>query len=401
MGMPRIKELHGRKIYNSRGEPTLEVTLVADNNLQTIASIPAGAAAGRYEAKSVSDIPTAIRNVEVVIGPSVLNHEVTDQAGLDKLLIGLDGTKDKSTLGGNCTLGVSLAACKAGALAKNLPLYRYFGELAQVQNFDTIPTPLFNLINGGKHADNNLPFQEFMVVPLKEGRYEDKLEIGRKVFVTLKESLRRMSLSTNVGDEGGFAPTLQSDEAAVEILTEAIQLAGFQPAQDAGIAIDVAAANIPNLSAATYPLEPVQFYEKLANDYPLIALEDPFVEDDWASWKALNQKIGSRVKILGDDLTTSNPERVRLAIEQDAVSGLLITPTQIGTITETLEAVRVAREAKLAITVTHRSGETEDNFIADLGVGIQADFIKAGALNRGERVAKYNQLLRIASELGK
>ena len=397
--MAKIQKIHGREILDSRNKKTLEVEMVLDDGVMARESVPSGASTGRSEAKKITDISAVIANLENAIAPILLGQEVIgQQQKLDQMMLELDGTPDKSRLGGNTILGVSLAICRAGAMSAKKPLYRYIGEISGNTAF-RLPTPLFNVINGGKHADTNLAFQEFIAVPVKEGSFKGKLAIGSQVYDSLKESLRRMDLSTNVGDEGGFAPRLTSNEAALELLVEAIEAVGLKPGEDVALAIDVAASSIPDLAAITYPQTPLDYYQQLVNKFPLILLEDPFKEDDWPSWQTITKLLGGHVAIIGDDLFTTNVERLRIGIEKKAATGTIIKPDQIGTVSETLAAIKLAKENNLIIVVSHRSGETDSVFIADLAVGIGADFLKAGALSRGERVAKYDQLLRIEEEI--
>ncbi len=392
--MAKIKQLRARKIYDSKGDPTLEVSVVLDDGSSGLASVPSGASVSRYEAHYVLDIEQAIRNVELIIGPSILGQEAAEQSAIDSILIGMDGSKEKQNLGANVLLGVSHATAKAAAVSLSKPLFSHIASLADLEP-RTVPLPLFNLVSGGIHADNNLTFQDFMFVPIKDGSFADQLKIGVDFMKTLSESLKRMGFSTNVGLEGGFAPTLQSNEAAIEILVEAMEHANLRPAQDAVIAIDISASHIPDLKIATYPDEPLKYYKRIVDDFPILYLEDPFVEDDFQNWSSLTLNLAGRIAIVGDDLFTTNPDRLEQGIGNKLANATVVMPNQIGTLTETLNYVLKAKEAGLKIVVSHRSGETEDTFIADLAVAVSADFIKAGAPNRGERISKYNQLLRI------
>lgn len=399
--MGKIQSIYGQQIYDSRGAPTLEVTVSLNDGTKASASVPSGAYTGRYEAKIINDFKAVLNTISSLIGPSLQNHEIVDQAGIDRMLLELDGTPDKSNLGGNTILGVSLACARAASQSAKTPLYIHIGRIYDPNTPQTrIPTPMFNLLNGGKHADNNLPFQEFMVVPIGNKRFADKMQTGLQIFHKLKEGIKKIGKSTAVGEEGGFAPALNSNEEALELVINAVMEAGFTPREEVAVGLDVAAGAISDLSAVTYPHKPLDYYQKLFANYPLSILEDPFPEDDWDNWAALTKKLGSLVSVVGDDLFSTNLQRLREGIELGAANAISIKPNQIGTLTETLEAVREARMHKMAIMVSHRAGETEDTFIADLAVGVGAEYIKAGAPNRGERIAKYNQVLRIERELG-
>ena len=395
--MASIKQLVGRRILDSRGDWTLEVDLFCDDGTMGRASVPAGASTGRHEAHKLEDIDQSIANVNV-LASSLVGQPVTEQQKIDLLLMNTDGTEDKSNLGANVTLAVSLAAAEAAAKSQRAPLYRWIQALSGTQQLG-IPTPMLNFINGGKHADSGLAFQEFMVVPMPGKPYHEQIAMGQKIFQSLKNILVKLGQRTAVGDEGGFAPRLASNEEAIEVLIQAIGAAGFQTGTDIGLGLDVAASAIPDLAPITYPLRPHDYFVKLVTDYPILSLEDPLPEDDWNSWTQLNAAIGQRVKLVGDDLFTTNPRRIQTGIQCKAANTLLVKPDQIGTLTETLQAVAMAKQAGMGIVVSHRSGETESTFISDLAVGINAGFIKTGGLSRGERIAKYNQLLRIEAEL--
>lgn len=398
--MAKISRIHGREIFDSRSQKTIEVEVLLDDGTRARESVPSGASTGRHEAQKITDIGRVVTNLEQVILPALVGQEVIGrQQAIDQRMIEIDGTTNKENLGANTILGASLAICRAAAISAKKPLYQYLAEFADTSGKMALPTPMFNIINGGKHADTNLAFQEFMVVPIKEGSFKEKLEIGSQLFQTLKESLRRMDLSTNVGDEGGFAPRLTSNEAALELLIEATQIAKFQPGTDIVVAIDVAASSIPDLTAVTYPLPPLDYYRQITEKYPIILLEDPFKEEDWSSWQEITSLLGGRIKIIGDDLFTTNVTRLKEGIEKKAATGTIIKPDQIGSVTETLAAIKLAQDNNLTIVVSHRSGETESSFIADLSVAVGAEYIKAGAPNRGERIIKYDQLLRIEEEL--
>lgn len=397
--MAKITDIRGRKILDSRGNPTLEVDVILDDGAWARASVPSGASTGTHEAFKLSDIDKSVSNVEI-LAQSLRGQDASQQEKIDLLMINTDGTPNKENLGANTILAISLATAEAQASSLKMPLYRY---IAKIFNKDIttlkIPTPMFNIINGGKHADNNLAFQEFMIIPSGQKNFRDKLEEGAKIFHELKDDLHKMGLSVAVGDEGGFAPKLNTNEEVLEILTSAIQKAGFIPREQIGIGLDVAASSIADLAPITYPLDAFRYYQKIITDYPIILLEDPLAEDDWAGWAKLTANIGNQIKIVGDDIFTTNPTRLERGIREKSANSIIIKPDQIGTLTETLRTVKMAQESNLSVIVSHRSGETESTFIADLAVGIGADFIKSGAPSRGERISKYNQLLRIEEEL--
>jgi enolase len=397
--MAKIAKIIGREILDSRGDSTLEAEVTLEDGSVGRASIPAGASKGTLEAYKITDISKAINNLDV-ISKNLIGQEASDQEKIDLLLINSDGTSNKQNLGGNVILAVSLAVCTASAISSKKPLYVYINEIFKSNtNAYKIPSPLFNIVNGGKHADSNLPFQEFMIIPTGEKNFKEKLMMGAKVYHQLKNDLSKMGLSVAVGDEGGFAPKLNSNEEALELLVASIQNAGFKPLEDVAIGLDIAASSIPDLNAITYPDKPVDYYAKLIEKYPIILLEDPLGEDDWDSWVALNQLVGTKIRLVGDDIFTTNPARLQQGIEKKAANSIIIKPDQIGTLTETFRTVKLANEAGYSVIVSHRSGETESIFIADLAVGIGADYIKSGAPARGERVSKYNELLRIEENL--
>jgi len=393
-----ISRLYGIEIFDSRGMSTLEVHCVTKNGQESIASVPSGAFAGQYEAIPTKDITTAIRNIESVIAPAMQGKSFETQSSVDELLLSLDGTQNKEQLGGNTLLGVSLACCRALATSQSKTLVAFIQEAYGVQVERQPLLPMFNIINGGAHADNNLTFQEFMVVPLRaEISFKEKCDQGVKIFHVLKERLEQMKKSTNVGDEGGFAPELNADEEAIEILVEAIQEAGYTPGKDIGIAVDIAANGVPDLMIATYPKRPLDYYASITQNYPIIVLEDPFTDNNWSDWQSLTTAIGSKVELAGDDLFTTNQARLKIGIDQKAGNSISIKPNQIGTVSETLLTIKMAVQAHFSIQVSHRSGETEDTFISDLAVAVGAKYLKAGAPNRGERIAKYNQVIRLES----
>lgn len=396
--MAAIQTIHGREILDSRGNTTLEVDVVLTDGSRGRASVPSGASTGRAEAYKLEDISRAVANVDLVAA-NLVGQEAGDQQKIDLLLINTDGTDNKANLGANVTLAISLAVAEASAQAAKLPLYRYINQIARLAQPMKMPIPMFSIINGGKHADSGLAFQEFNLVPVSGDDYRSRLEAGVLVFKALKAELTQMNQSTAVGDEGGFAPRLHSNEEALEVMLAAVGRTRYQPGQDIQLGLDVAASSIPDLKPIAYPLDPLGYYEKLVTDYPIFMLEDPLTEDDWAGWADLTSRIGGRVKIVGDDLYTTNRVRLERGINERAGNGVVIKPDQIGTLTETLQTITLARSASMDVVISHRAGETESTFIADLAVAVGADYIKTGAPDRGERVAKYNQLLRIEEEL--
>lgn len=393
--MSTIKDIKGRKIYDSRGNPTIEVDVILSNGIHGRESVPSGASTGINEVFKLEDIDKAVKNIEI-LKPNLINQDVHDQEKLDLLMINLDGTKQKKNIGGNVILAVSLAICEAAAKDMKIPLYQYINQISgiKMEKF-RLPTPLFNIINGGKHADSKLAFQEFMIVPNLGQSFKEKMEAGVKIFHHLKDDLKKMNLSTNVGDEGGFAPSLNSNEEAMELIVEAINHTGYKPGKDVHLCLDVAASSIADLKAVTYPLSPIDYYEKILDEYPISIIEDPLDEKDWQDWQAITERLGKRIKIVGDDIFTTNPEIFKKGIQLKVANSILVKPDQIGTLSETLRTIRMAIENHYEVVISHRSGETESTFISDLAVGVGADYIKTGAPSRGERIAKYNQLLRI------
>ena len=411
--MATIASVHAREILDSRGNPTVEVDIRLSDGGFGRAAVPSGASTGVHEALELRDgdvgryagkgVLRAVANVNGRIAPKVAGREALDQTGLDRLLIELDGTPNKSALGANALLGVSLAAAKAAAASRHEPLYRYLNREAR-----TLPVPLMNVINGGLHADNPLDVQEFMLVPIGGGRFADALRMGVETFHALRAILRSRKLSTAVGDEGGFAPALRSTEEALNVLLDAIRKAGYRAGTDVAVAIDVAASNLYQNGTYRFAGEGIQrqtgelltYYARLCETYPIVSLEDGLAEDEWEGWRDLTARLGSTTQLVGDDLFVTNPARLRRGIELHVANAVLIKVNQIGTLTETLEAVATAKAAGYASIISHRSGDTEDTTIADLAVATGAGQIKTGAPSRSERVAKYNQLLRIEEELG-
>jgi enolase len=411
--MSEIEAVHARQILDSRGNPTVEVEIRLRSGATGRAAVPSGASTGEFEATELRDggdaylgkgVTTAVRNVNTEIAEAIRGTDAEDQRGLDRRLIDLDGTKNKSRLGANAILGVSLAAAHAAAAEERQPLWRYLGgEQAHI-----LPVPMMNVLNGGAHADNKVDFQEFMIVPAGAGTFSEALRIGAEVFHNLKKTLHDRGLGTAVGDEGGFAPDLESNEAALQALIEGIEKAGYQPGEDVFIALDPATSEIHTdgvydlhhegrrLSSA----EMADYWAEMAGRYPIVSIEDGMDEEDWDGWKVLTDKIGDRVQLVGDDLFVTNTERLKRGIDAGVANSILIKVNQIGTLTETLDAIKMAREAGYTAVMSHRSGETEDVTIADLAVATGCGQIKTGAPSRSDRVAKYNQLLRIEEQLG-
>ena len=412
--MSRIAAVHAREILDSRGNPTIEVDVRLSDGTSGRAAVPSGASTGAHEALELRDgdparfsgkgVQRAVANVNARIAPEIVGREALDQTGLDHALIELDGTANKSRFCANAILGVSLAAAKAAAASLGVPLYRHLGgERAPV-----LPVPLMNVINGGAHADNPLDFQEFMLAPIRPGRFSEALRMGVETFHRLRGILRSRKMVTAVGDEGGFAPELWTTEEALKLLLEAIESAGYTPGEDIAIAMDPAATELYRdgmyrfLGETTErsTSEMVDYLDRLCSRYPIISIEDGIAEDDWEGWRALTRRLGNQVQLVGDDIFVTNTERFRRGITSAVANAILIKVNQIGTLTETLEAIAMAREAGYGVVISHRSGETEDVTIADLAVATGAGQIKTGAPSRSERVAKYNQLLRIEEELG-
>ena len=412
--MSTIKNTKAREILDSRGNPTLEVEVKLVDGTTGRAAVPSGASTGKYEAVELRDgdasrfnglgVLKAVTNVNEHIAPAIIGMAATDQAAIDHKLIELDNTDNKSHLGANTILGTSLAVAHAAASLLDMPLYRYLGGAATY----TLPVPMLNILNGGKHASGSTDFQEFMVVPAGASSFSRALQMGTEVYHCLKRVLKEKGLNTNVGDEGGFAPALSSNEQAVEAILSAIEKAGYKPGKDCFIALDPAASQFyedskyilsrEGISLSTK--EMVDYYVKWVSSYPIISIEDGMAEDDWEGWQLLTEKLGSKAQLVGDDLYVTNVNRLNKGISLKASNSILIKPNQIGTLTETIAAIKTAQQAGWTAVVSHRSGETEDTTIADLAVGLNTGLIKAGAPCRSERIAKYNRLLRIEDELG-
>jgi enolase len=415
--MTEIVSIHAREILDSRGNPTVEADVTLEGGAMGRAAVPSGASTGEHEAVELRDgdkeyylgkgVLNAVENVESILAPELTGMDATNQRLIDATMIAIDGTENKSRLGANAILAVSMAVARASAKALKLPLYRYLGGV----NASLLPTPMMNILNGGSHADSNVDFQEFMVMPVGADTFSDALRWGTEVFHTLKGVLKKKGYSTAVGDEGGFAPSLKSNAEAVELILEAIELAGYTAGDQIAIALDPAASEFYSKETGKYvfkksdksektSLEMAEFWESWAAQYPIISIEDGLAEDDWDGWKILTEKIGDRVQLVGDDLFVTNVKRLREGIEQKVANSILIKVNQIGTISETLESIELARRFGYTSIISHRSGETEDTFIADLAVGTGAGQIKTGSASRTDRIAKYNQLLRIEEELG-
>ena len=412
--MALIENVHAREILDSRGNPTLEVEILLEDGASARAAVPSGASTGAFEAVELRDgdkgryggkgVEKAVDNVNDIIAPEIIGFDAADQRGLDQLMIELDGTPNKGKLGANAILGVSLAAAQASAESAGLDLFQYVGG----PNAHVLPVPMMNILNGGSHADSNVDIQEFMIAPIGAPTFREALRMGAEVYHVLKAVVKERGLSTGLGDEGGFAPNLDSNREALELIVEAIEKAGYKPGKDVALAMDVASSEFFDEKTKTYQFEGeardnafmVDYYEKLITDFPIVSIEDPLSEDEWDDWKALTDKIGDRVQLVGDDFFVTNPERLNKGITLGAANALLVKVNQIGSLTETLDAVEMAHRAGYKSMTSHRSGETEDVTIADLAVATNSGQIKTGAPARGERVNKYNQLLRIEEALG-
>ena len=415
--MSYISDVFARQVLDSRGNPTVEVDVITDEGALGRAAVPSGASTGIHEAVELRDgdkntylgkgTLQAVKNVNTIITPALLGYDVADQTGIDKLMLELDGTPNKGKLGANALLAVSMAVAKAAAEEAGLPLYRYVGGT----NAKTLPIPMMNILNGGAHADNKIDFQEFMIMPVGANTFSEGLRWGVETFHALKTVLKKKGFSTNVGDEGGFAPNIQSNEEAIETVLEAITAAGYKAGADIVIAMDAANSELWNNDQKKYIFhksdgktmssdELVKYWENWVRQYPIVSIEDGMYEDDWEGWKYLTEQVGDKVQLVGDDLYVTNVERLSRGIEQGIANSILIKVNQIGTLTETIAAVNMAHNAGYTSVMSHRSGETEDNTIADLAVALNCGQIKTGSASRSDRMAKYNQLLRIEEELG-
>ena len=414
--MAYIEDLVAREVLDSRGNPTVEVEVLLDDGTEGRAIVPSGASTGVHEAVELRDgdkgrylgkgTLTAVKNVNEIIADEIVGMDPFYQPGLDKVLIELDGTPNKGKLGANTILGVSLAVARAAAESIGLPLFQYLGGV----NAKVLPVPMMNILNGGSHADNTVDIQEFMIMPVGASCFREALRMGAETFHNLKKILKDRGLNTNVGDEGGYAPDLKTNEEAIQVIIEAIKQAGYEPGKDICIALDCAASEFYDEEKNVYDwkgegrvmtaAELCAFYEDICSKYPVLSIEDGMAEDDWDGWKLLNEKIGDRVQLVGDDLFVTNTERLKRGIEEKAANSILIKVNQIGSLTETLDAIEMAKKAGFTAVVSHRSGETEDTTIADLVVGVNAGLIKTGSASRTDRICKYNQLLRIEEMLG-
>ena len=413
--MAKIEKTTAREILDSRGNPTVEVDIILDDGTIGRAAVPSGASTGRHEACELRDgdpkrylgkgVTKAVNNVTETIGPKIKGLDPSEQENIDKLMIELDGTENKSSLGANAILGVSIAIARAAASASNKPVYKYLGN----DDAHIIPVPMMNIINGGEHADNNLDIQEFMIMPVGADSFREALRMGAEVFHCLKKILNAKGYNTNVGDEGGFAPELKCNEEALETIVEAINKAGYEPGRDVLLALDTAANEVYKdgkyvLKAEEDPEKSIEgmisFYEGLISNYPIFSIEDGLAEDDWDGWKALTEKLGNRVQLVGDDLFVTNINRFKKGIDLGIANSILIKLNQIGTITETIQTIEMAKSKGYTTVISHRSGETEDTIISDFAVATNAGQIKTGSLSRTDRICKYNQLLRIEEELG-
>ncbi|GMB09067.1 enolase [Thermolongibacillus altinsuensis] len=415
--MPRIIDIYAREVLDSRGNPTVEVEVYTESGAFGRALVPSGASTGEYEAVELRDgdksrylgkgVLKAVENVNEIIAPALVgNYDVTEQVAIDRALIELDGTENKGKLGANAILGVSMAVARAAADYLDMPLYQYLGGF----NAKTLPVPMMNILNGGAHADNNVDIQEFMIMPVGAPNFREALRMGAEIFHSLKAVLKAKGYNTAVGDEGGFAPNLKSNEEALETIIEAIEKAGYKPGEEVMLAMDVASSELYNKETGKYHLEGegvvrtseemVAWYEELVSKYPIISIEDGLDENDWAGHKLLTERLGKKVQLVGDDLFVTNTKKLAQGIEQGVGNSILIKVNQIGTLTETFEAIEMAKRAGYTAVVSHRSGETEDSTIADIAVATNAGQIKTGAPSRTDRVAKYNQLLRIEDQLG-
>ena len=414
--MSVIESVYAREVLDSRGNPTVEVEVVLESGAEGRAIVPSGASTGAFEAVELRDgdkkrylgkgTQTAVNNVNEIIAPELEGMESTDQPGIDALLIELDGTHNKGKLGANAILGVSMAVARASAEELGLPLFQYIGGV----NAKQLPVPMMNILNGGEHADNNVDVQEFMILPVGAPSFKEGLRMGAEVFHSLKKVLGEKGLACGVGDEGGFAPNLGSNREALELIVDAIAKAGYEPGKDVMLGLDVAATEMYNKETKKYVLagegkeltaeQMVELYEDWANNFPIITIEDGLDEEDWDGWKVLTERLGNKIQLVGDDLFVTNTERLERGIEAGVANSILIKVNQIGTITETLDAIEMAKRAGYTAVISHRSGETEDTTIADLAVAVNAGQIKTGAPSRTDRVAKYNQLLRIEEIVG-
>jgi enolase len=410
-----ICKIKGREILDSRGNPTVEVDILLESGIVETAAVPSGASTGSHEALELRDgdknryqgkgVLKAIRNIDEIIAPALSGKNALEQEQIDRLLIELDGTPGKTKLGANAILGVSLAVARAGAAYTGMPLYRYLGGVGAVE----LPVPMLNIINGGSHAGNSVDLQEFMIMPVGAPNFREALRISAEIFHTLKNILKKKGYSTSVGDEGGFAPDLKSNEEALQVIQQAIEAANYEPGKDVVMALDPAASEFYENDRYVFKkssgevrtsAQMVDFYAQLVEKYPIVSIEDGLAEDDWDGWKLMTEKLGHKIQLMGDDLFVTNPERFQKGLDMGICNSILIKLNQIGTVSETINTIKMAQRNRYTAVVSHRSGETVDTFIADLAVGLGTGQIKTGSVSRSERIAKYNQLLRIEEELG-
>ena len=415
--MSYIADINAREILDSRGNPTIEVEVITQGGVMGRAAVPSGASTGKHEAVELRDndkkrymgkgVTKAVNNVNTVIAEELRGHSVFEQSAIDKIMNTLDGTTNKANLGANAILGVSMAVAKAAAIHSGIPLFRYVGGV----NANTLPLPMMNILNGGAHADNSIDFQEFMIMPTGADTFAESLRMGAEIFHTLKNVLKSKGMSTNVGDEGGFAPNLKSNEEGIQIVIEAIEKAGYKPGHDVFIAMDAATTEFYDEASGMYIFKKstgdkltssqmVAFWKEWCDKYPIISIEDGLAEDDWKGWKEMTNVLGDKVQLVGDDLFVTNVKRLQKGIDENIANSILVKVNQIGSLTETINAVTLAKENAYTAVMSHRSGETEDSIIADLAVALNTGQIKTGSLSRSDRMAKYNQLLRIEEELG-
>ncbi|OGF27284.1 phosphopyruvate hydratase [Candidatus Falkowbacteria bacterium RIFOXYB2_FULL_34_18] len=417
--MSKIKQIKAREILDSRGNPTIETKIILTNGVITKASVPSGASTGMHEAWELRDgdkkryngkgVLRAVENVNTKIFEKLKGVSVANQEKIDKEMIKLDGTKNKKKLGANAILSVSLACARAAAINQNEELYAYIANIYKFKKPNKIPTPSFNIFNGGKHADTNLDFQEFMILPLKDIKFSEKVRMGSEIFHELGHVLREAGFDTDVGNEGGYAPNIYSSIQAVELIIAAIVNAGYKPGEDIGLGTDVGSSELYNKETKKYIFKLdkavfsshtlIDLYYEWFRKFPIISIEDGLSEDDWDGWRELNKELGSEMLLIGDDLFVTNLDRLRIGLKEKAANAILIKPNQVGTLTETVECIKLAQKHNYKVMASHRSGETCDDFIADLSVAVGADYIKAGSLSRGERLAKYNRLMEIEEEI--
>lgn len=415
--MSAIRNIHARQILDSRGNPTVEVDVITEDGILGRAAVPSGASTGVHEAVELRDgdktkfmgksVYKAVDHVNNEIAKAIIGYEVTDQNAIDAKMIELDGTKNKGNFGANAILGVSLACAKAGAIYTDQPLYRYIGGVSA----NTLPIPMMNILNGGSHADNSVDFQEFMIMPVGATSFHQAIQMGSEIFHNLKNVLKKAGYSTNVGDEGGFAPNLRSNDEGIEVILQAIEKAGYRPGEDVFIALDAASSEYYLPEESVYhlhkstgekltPAQMVDFWDNWVKKYPIISIEDGMAEDDWDGWKLMSDKMGGKIQLVGDDLFVTNVERLKMGIDRNVANSILVKVNQIGSLTETIAAVNLAYRNQYTAVMSHRSGETEDTTIADLAVALNTGEIKTGSASRTDRICKYNQLMRIEEELG-